>query len=332
MSWRTIAKILTALALVWVWLQLWQFAMVMVLAMMLAVTIEPVVRTFEERGVPRWLTAFVTVVLLAAAAAGAVYMMWTSVSDQADVILQNLRRFREQVRQAVPAIDRLLPTAGQGGDAVAQHAITLGRSAMRAVAMFVVALVLTVYLLIEWKPTLEWLIAFVAPKHREKVRRTLSEARVTVYQYVIGNLITSVITVVVTFAVLAALKVPAALLLAIIAGLFDLVPVIGFMVSLALSALLAATVSMTTLIGVVGFYILFNAVESYFINPRVYGHQLNLSKLAVLIAVAVGGQLGGVMGALLALPICAIYPTVERIWLKDALSSDTVERHQRLSV
>jgi len=65
--------------------------------------------------------------------------------------------------------------------------------------------------------------------------------------------------------------------------------------------------------------------------PRVYGHELALSNLAVLIAVAVGGQLGGVMGALLALPIAAIYPTVERIWLRQRLSDDTVEVHQRLS-
>jgi len=51
----------------------------------------------------------------------------------------------------------------------------------------------------------------------------------------------------------------------------------------------------------------------------------------VLIAVAVGGQLGGVMGALLALPIAAVYPTIERLWLRDQLNSDTVAIHRRLS-
>jgi predicted PurR-regulated permease PerM len=65
--------------------------------------------------------------------------------------------------------------------------------------------------------------------------------------------------------------------------------------------------------------------------PKVYGRELELSKLAVLIAVAVGGQLGGVMGALLALPIAAIYPIIERIWLREQLEADTVEIHKRLS-
>ena len=72
-------------------------------------------------------------------------------------------------------------------------------------------------------------------------------------------------------------------------------------------------------------------VENYFITPKVFGHELEMSNLAVLIAVIVGAQLGGVMGALLALPIAAIYPTIERIWLREQLGTDTVEIHKRLS-
>ena len=197
--------------------------------------------------------------------------------------------------------------------------------------MFVVALVLTVYLLIEWKSTVEWLMAFVPQDQRPKVRRTLADARATVFSYVVGNALTSVITAVATFVALVVLKVPAALVLAIIAGLFDFIPVVGFMLSLGITALLAATVSMTAVWGVIAFYVVFNAVENYFIAPKIYGHELELSKLAVLIAVAVGGQLGGVMGALLALPIAAVYPTIERLWLRDQLNSDTVEIHKRLS-
>ena len=78
-------------------------------------------------------------------------------------------------------------------------------------------------------------------------------------------------------------------------------------------------------------HIAFNAVENYIIAPKVYGRELELSNLAVLVAVAIGGQLGGVMGALLALPIAATYPIVERNWLRPHLASDTIERHSRLS-
>ncbi len=328
-SWRAIAKVLIAAALVWAWFQLWQFVMVIVVAIIIAVALDPVVRYLEQHRIPRWLGAFGSVLLLFALAVGAIAASWVSVTEQSRLIVENLTGFYHQLRTSFPAIERLMPTAEQGG--LGAYALSLGRSGASAVGMFIVALVLTVYLLIEWKATVEWFMAFVPKEHRPKARRTLDAARDAVFSYVVGNALTSVITAVATFLALVALKVPAAAVLAIIAGLFDFIPVVGFLLSLGITAVLAATVSPTALVGVIAFYMAFNAIENYLIMPKVYGRELELSKLAVLIAVAVGGQLGGVMGALLALPIAAIYPIIERIWLREQLEADTVEIHKRLS-
>jgi len=260
---------------------------------------------------------------------GMIAASWVSIAEQSRFIIDNVTGFYRHVRASFPGIERFLPAAGQGGSG--QFAVSVGRSAASATGMFVIALVLTVYLLMEWKATLEWLIAFVPEDKRPKMRRTLQAARDTTFSYIVGNALTSLITAVVTFVALVALKVPAALVLAIIAGLFDFIPVVGFLLSLAITAVLAATVSTATVIAVVAFYFVFNAIENYFIVPKIYGRGLELSNLAVLLAVAVGGQLGGVMGALLALPIAAIYPIVERIWLREHLGDETVEIHKRLS-
>jgi predicted PurR-regulated permease PerM len=328
-SWRAIAKLIGAVAVVWVWLQLWQFVMVIVVAMIIAVSLHPAVRYLERHRIPRWLGACGSVLVLAAVAAGMTAATWMSITEQFDVIVQNVTAFYRNMRTSFPGIERLLPSTEQGG--LGQYALSFSRSAATAVAMFVVALVLTVYMLIEWKPTLEWLLAFVSQEHRPKVRRTLDAARESVFSYVVGNALTSLITAAATFLALVMLKVPAALVLAIIAGLFDFIPVVGFLLSLGITALMAATVSTAALLGVIAFYLAFNAIENYFIIPKVYGRELAMSNLAVLIAVAVGGQLGGVMGALLALPVAATYPIVERIWLRDSLSDDTVEIYSRLS-
>ena len=66
------------------------------------------------------------------------------------------------------------------------------------------------------------------------------------------------------------------------------------------------------------------------IAPRVYGSRLRLSNVAVLIAFAIGAELGGVAGALLALPIAAIYPSIERNWLRGPLGEDVIQEHDRL--
>jgi predicted PurR-regulated permease PerM len=74
----------------------------------------------------------------------------------------------------------------------------------------------------------------------------------------------------------------------------------------------------------------YNAVETYYISPKVYGNQLRLSSLAVILAFAIGAELGGVIGALVALPIAAMYPTIETIWLADRLAPEVTADHRRI--
>jgi predicted PurR-regulated permease PerM len=70
--------------------------------------------------------------------------------------------------------------------------------------------------------------------------------------------------------------------------------------------------------------------ENYYIGPKVYGDRLRMSNLAVIIAFAVGAEIGGIVGALLALPVAALYPVIESVWLREYLNRDAVETHRRL--
>ena len=70
-------------------------------------------------------------------------------------------------------------------------------------------------------------------------------------------------------------------------------------------------------------------MENYLISPWAYGDRLKLSNVAVILAFAVGAELAGVIGALIALPIAAAYPAIERIWLREQLPDDTVREHQQ---
>jgi len=124
--------------------------------------------------------------------------------------------------------------------------------------------------------------------------------------------------------------VPAALLLGVLAGVCDFLPVIGILLSAGPAILLALTVSPTAAVVVAGFFVVYNVVENYYIQPKVYGKAMALSDLAVIGAFLAGAELGGVLGALVALPLAATYPVVERVWLKDYLNRDAIETHRRL--
>jgi predicted PurR-regulated permease PerM len=162
------------------------------------------------------------------------------------------------------------------------------------------------------------------------VETTAEECRRVISAYVAGNVATSVFATIFVLVALSILKVPAALLLAVLAGVFDFVPVLGFICSAGPAMLLALTVSGQTAVIVAILYAGYHAIENYFIAPRVYGEQLELSNVAVVLAFAIGAAVAGVVGAVIALPIAAIYPAIERIWLKEKLGADVVQEHRAI--
>src|SRR5690606_27583502 len=119
-------------------------------------------------------------------------------------------------------------------------------------------------------------------------------------------------------------------LLAILAGILNFIPVIGIALSLVPAFLLALTVSPTVALGVAAFYLVYNSIEGYYIQPKVYGHAMQLSGLAVLAAFTIGAELGGVIGALISLPIAAMYPAVESLWLEEKIGAEAVKDHRRI--
>jgi predicted PurR-regulated permease PerM len=183
-------------------------------------------------------------------------------------------------------------------------------------------------LLIDGGETYEWVLAFFSPLKRAKLRLTADEISQVIFGYISGQVITSLLVTVYTFIVLSVLHVPAALMLAIIAGFLDILPILGFFIATAPAFLLALSVSLKTALIVFGMYLLFHAVENYYIVPKVYGKHLRVSTLTVLIGLLAGTLLAGIPGALAALPVIASYAGIERIWLKPFLREGVTEKHE----
>lgn len=331
--WRTILKILAAVALVWLWLQLYQLVLVLVVALLLAVTLNPVVAWFERRGWPRWGAASFVSLTLLALIVGFLWMTWSSLNEQAQYVTQHIGEVEHDVLSKSPAWVGALAAGTSAGDLtsrVAPYALRVAQSAASALVVAILGFIVMVYLLIEGRGTYHWLIAFVPTRQRAKTERTLDECKSVIFGYVAGNVATSVFATVFVLIGLSILKVPAALVLALLAGLCDFVPVLGFIASSVPAILLAMTVSSGTGIAVAALYVAYHAIENYLIAPFVYGDRLKLSNVAVILAFAVGAEIAGVIGALIALPVAAIYPSIERIWLRDELPAETVEEHKAI--
>jgi len=332
--WRTIFRILAAAVLVWLWFQLYQVVLLVVVAGLLAVTLNPAVRRLVQHGWPQWLAAVVVSVGLLSIVAGFLVITWSSLSEQARFAMQNISGIEQDVVKRLPAWMRNSvrpPSSGDVTSYLAPFALRIAQSTLSAIAYGLLGFILMLYLLIEGRETRDWLLAFVSASNRPKAEHTIDECERVIFAYAAGNALTSLFAFGVALTVLLVLKVPAALLLAVIAGLADFVPVVGFIVSAVPAILLASIVSPTTALLVATAYIAYHAIENYFVGPWVYGDQLKLSNVAILLAFAIGAEVAGVIGALIALPVAAIYPTIERIWLREQVGEKTVREHREIA-
>lgn len=332
-SWRTIFKVLAAAALVWCWLQLVQFFLLLTVAALLAVTLNPLVERLQRRGLPRWGASTVVVLALLVVIVGFAVFASAQLSGQAKLVGTQLLNAEQEVLNRIPQGFRQL--SGENPAAALQSYIgpfivRVTQGLTGALIVFALAGILTLYLLIEGSATYAWLLAFVPDARRPKVNQTAAECQRVIFGYVAGNVATSVFALVFVLIALSVLKVPAALLLAVLAGVFDFIPVLGFILSALPAIVLAMTVSGATALIVLALYVAYHTVENYLIAPLVYGDRLKLSNVAVVVAFAVGAELAGVVGALIALPMAAAYPAIERIWLRDSLGEQVVQEHHAI--
>jgi predicted PurR-regulated permease PerM len=322
--WATIFKVLAAVFLYFLWFRLWQIVTLVLVAIIIAVGLAPGVDWLERRRWPRWLAAAVLVLLVVATLIGFFVVTGAQLTEQARTLGQRAGEIEQEIlrRTPQPILDMVRQRdAKPDASMIAPYAMRIGRAVLAAVAVFVLAAILVLYLLIEAGPTYRWVRGFVPARHRSRFDSTAFEARDVAFGFVVGNVVTSACAAVYFYIWLTVLGVPAALLLALLAFVFDFIPVVGFYLSVLPAMAMAATVSPTLALVMIPVYLSYDFIENYLIAPRIYGDRLKLSKVAVLLSFAIGAQLAGVVGAVLALPLAATFPVIDRYWLRRARDS-----------
>jgi predicted PurR-regulated permease PerM len=337
--WSTIGKILVAALIVWGFLKLWLPFLVFLVAVLIAVTLSPVVSWLERRKLSHGVAvALVGLVVLGVILFFAVAVL-PSLISQLLHLGENFPAYKTRVESHIPPnrpflqeiVNEIfeLPSSPEI-KAWLDRPLLWGKIAVGVVAVTFFLFVLSMYLLLDGKRVYAWILAYVPRRYRARMGRTIPEVSDVVFAYVGGQIVTSILTTFVTLGVLVAFHVPAALPLAILAGVADVIPIVGVVISTVPAVLMALTVSPVAATGVLVLYVLYHALETYVIVPRIYGRRLQLSTLAVLLALVVGGTLQGILGAILILPLVAAYPIIERIWLHDYLSNEVIRDHAAL--
>lgn len=321
---KTIAKVILTLVIIWLLTRLWTILLLLFIAVLLAAALNPAVMRIQRRGMPRsgavalvFLTLFSFFVLI-------LLLVVPSLIDEgrafADELPSYVERTQRILRDNPDIYERLQDAANRGSadpSVVFSGFLAFGSGLVSAISNALIVLVMTIYILSDGQRIYAWCIRYLPEKQEDKLRRALPEVSQVVSGYVVGQLITSAMFGAFTFVVLTLADVPQPLFLAILAAFADAIPIAGVLIATIPAVLLAATVSWPAAAIVLIAYIAYQQVENYIIVPRVYRGTLHVSSFAVLIAVLIGGELLGIIGVLLALPIAAAIPTIERIWIEE---------------
>src|ERR687890_1568169 len=179
-------------------------------------------------------------------------------------------------------------------------------SAAGFVAALVTVLTLTFFLILGGERYLNAGVELFAERHRPLVRSLLKQSARAVTGYVGGNLAISVICGVVTFIVLGILGMPYAAALALLVAVLDLIPLVGATLGGALLVIVGLFVAPWKAVVLLVYTVVYQQAEGSLLQPIVYSRAVHLNGLVILIALLVGGQLLGIPGALLAIPVAEI--------------------------
>jgi predicted PurR-regulated permease PerM len=168
------------------------------------------------------------------------------------------------------------------------------------------AIILTAYFIIDGERTLQWVITLFPVDHQSRLTTTLLRANKRMRNWLMGQSIMMLSMGFASLIVYYALGLKYFYILAMFAGIADIIPIAGPISALIISGTVAAMDSPQKVLGVVIFHAVYAQFEAAFLSPRIMRSTLKLSPLTVIIALSLGGSLAGVVGALVSVPTAAL--------------------------
>jgi len=170
----------------------------------------------------------------------------------------------------------------------------------------ITGIILTIYFLLEGEVAYYWVLSFFPVEKRKRLDTTLARAEVRMGKWLLGQGSLMLVLGLTSMIVFLFLHVRYAYALGVMMGLFNLIPIAGGVISMALVVMVAAIDSWGRVAGVLIFYAIYAQVETSFLTPRIMKQSVDLVGLAVIIALLLGGALAGIIGAMVAVPTAVL--------------------------
>jgi predicted PurR-regulated permease PerM len=310
----TIITLLLIIAGLWMLNRLLPVILVLVAALVIVGTISPAVRWLEERRMGRGTGIAIVFTALMVAAVLIVTLTIPSLMAQAANLLDQEPDLRGRLVKWLAGSSLTTPLAEElrkvhSGDLARMATSNAYEYSTRAIAIFAYilsSLFLALYIMIDRDRLRGGLFLMVPRTHHIRLSRVMLNLETIVGGYIRGQAITSALMAIFVFILLKACAVENALAIALFAGVADVLPYIGPLLSVGAAVVAAALSQGPTVVMVVFLLMLsYETFESRLLIPRIYGRVLRLPSSVILFSLLAGSVVSGIVGALLALPVAA---------------------------
>ncbi|MBU0708790.1 AI-2E family transporter [Patescibacteria group bacterium] len=296
----------------------------------LVTALDPLVSKLEQKKIPRGLSSFIILILTAITSVAFFNAVIPPLLNQALTLVQNLPQVISNALNTLsfwtaqnidarisPFLEQLTENLSRVIINTPGDLIRIGQSLVTSFFAAIAFIIITSYFLIEYPRIASNFIQLFPPKQRDLIEQKITVINLRIGGWVRGQIILLLVIGISTWFGLTLLQIPFALSLGIIAGVMEIIPMIGPIISMFPALIVALAISPWKAASIIILYFLIQQIENSFVVPRVMKHTSGLDPLVVIIALFLGGHFLGISGTIVAIPAVLVAWTL----LEDSFSN-----------
>ena len=312
----TILRILLVVFGLWFLFMIRDIVALLFLSIILTATLDPAIDWFAKKKISRSVAVIIIYVSMFALVAVLLSFIIPPLVSQFQDFTKNIPAYSERLTQTFSGIEAYANSYGIqfnsheflqnvfGG--LFQSSGQIFSTTINVLSFFIAALVilaLTFYMSVKEDGMNKFIVSITPAARKEYVISLTDRIKSKIGKWFAGQVFLMVIIFLLDFVALSAFGIPYALILALLAGLLEIVPYLGPIISATLAAMVGFLISPITGIIILGVLTVIQQLESHVIVPQVMKKAVGLNPIVVILALLIGAQLGGTLGAVLAIPI-----------------------------
>lgn len=291
----------------------------LILGALFALLLVPLCRFLEKYKIPRTIASIVSVILFFGIIILGIYIL----ASQLTILKEDFPAFQKQITDGVQQLQDFVSKkfgieynqqiqyiSNTAKNSVDAGSLILGSALLSLSSVFILLVftfLYTFFLLIYRSHLVRFLLILNKECYHSNILDIVNQIQYVVKKYLIGLLIQMLLVSILVFIALTVIGVKYGLLLAVITGVFNVLPYVGIFSSLLIIALITfATSSFTNVLLICVAIVVIHMVDSNFIVPKVVGSKVKINSMFAMMAIILGEMIWGISGMFLAIPILAI--------------------------